>query len=57
MQKAAARSRPPVTDSERVSVIIASIKAAYEAIVDLCECIEAIEKRAKLLAGAKSPRL
>ena len=54
--KAAARSRPPVTDSERVSVIIESIKLAYEAIVDLFDRIEAIEKRATLLQAAKSPR-
>ena len=50
---AAARSRPPITDSERVSVIIESIKLAYEAIVDLFERIEAIEQRAKLLRAAK----
>jgi hypothetical protein len=53
--KAMARSRPPVTDNERVSVIIESIKLAYEAIVDLFERVETIEKRAKLLAAAKNP--
>jgi len=36
-----------------VSVIIESIKLAYEAIVDLFERIEAIEQRAKLLRAAK----
>ena len=52
-QEAIARSRPSVTDGERVSVIIESIKLAYEAIVDLFERIEAIERRAKLLRAAK----
>ena len=51
--KAMARSRPPVTDNERVSVIIESIKLAYEAIVDLFERVETIEKRAKSLQAAK----
>jgi len=46
--KAMARSRPPVTDNERVSVVVESVKLAYEAIVDLFERIEAIEQRAQI---------
>ena len=49
----AARSKPTVTDSERMSLIIESIKLAYEAIVDLFERVETIEKRAKSLQAAK----
>jgi hypothetical protein len=52
-REAAARSRPPVTDSERVSVIIDSIKLAYEAIVDLFERIEEIDQRVKSLRATR----
>ena len=52
-REAVARSRPPVTDNERMSVVIESIKLAYEAIVDLFERIEAIEQRAKLRQAAE----
>ena len=47
-REAVARSRPPVTDNERVSVVVESVKLAYEAIVDLFERIEAIEQRAQI---------
>jgi hypothetical protein len=55
-EEAVARPRPPVTDNERMNAIIQSIKFAYEAIVDLFERIEAIEKRANLLPVARGPR-
>jgi len=55
-EEAIARPRPPVTDNERMNAIIESIKFAYEAIIDLFERIEGLEKRAKLLAAAKDPR-